>query len=189
MRGDDRSQETEGELADVDLLHTRYFDTVFAYVSFRVPGRAEAEDITAEVFVAAVLALPRFRGECRPTAWLLGIARRKIAEAACRRGRRRERLDAELTPEERETLGLLLTSDVAQMPEEALLQDESRRVMRRLLAALPEPQREALLLQVAHDLSIWEIAQVLGRSVAATNSLLQRGRAALLRLGRSYFTG
>ncbi len=185
----DREANGRMPVADVEELHTRYFDSVFAYVSFRVPSRAEAEDITAEVFVAAVEALPRFRGESRPAAWLLGIARRKIAEAACRRGRRRERLDAELTEEERETLGLLLASDAGQLPEEALLQDESRRVMRHLLAALPEPQREALLLQVAHDLSIREIAQVLGRSLAATNSLLQRARATLLRLGQSYFTG
>jgi RNA polymerase sigma-70 factor, ECF subfamily len=183
--------EADGPLpvADVDHLHARYFDSVFAYVSFRVPSRAEAEDITAEVFVAAVVALPKFRGECRPAAWLLGIARRKIAEAASRRGRRRERLDAELTEEERETLGLLLASDIEHLPEEALLQDESRRVMRHLLAALPEPQREALLLQVTHDLSIREIAQVLGRSPAATNSLLQRARATLLRRGQRYFAG
>jgi len=183
--------EADGPLpvADVDHLYARYFDSVFAYVSFRVPSRAEAEDITAEVFVAAVVALPKFRGECRPAAWLLGIARRKIAEAASRRGRRRERLDAELTEDERETLGLLLASDIEHLPEEALLQDESRRVMRHLLAALPEPQREALLLQVTHDLSIREIAQVLGRSPAATNSLLQRARATLLRLGQRYFTG
>jgi RNA polymerase sigma-70 factor, ECF subfamily len=185
----DRREEAEGELAEVDQLHARYFDLVFAYVSLRVPSRAEAEDITAEVFVAAVIALPKFRGDSRPAAWLLGIARRKIAEAACRRGRRRERLDAELTEAERDSLGLLLASDLGELPEEAVLNEEARRVMRHLVAALPEPQREALLLQVVHDLSIREIAQVLGRSPAATNSLLQRARATLSRLGRSYFTG
>jgi RNA polymerase sigma-70 factor, ECF subfamily len=189
MRDEDRNEAVDHEVADVDDLHARYFDSVFAYVSFRVPSRAEAEDITAEVFVAAVIALPKFRRECRPAAWLLGIARRKIAEAASRRGRRRERLDAELTEAERDSLSLLLASDLGQLPEEALLHEEARRVMRHLVAALPEPQREALLLQVVHDLSIREIAQMLGRSPAATNSLLQRARATLSRLGRRYFTG
>jgi DNA-directed RNA polymerase specialized sigma24 family protein len=50
-------------------------------VSRRVPGQEEAEDITAEVFAAAFVGLPRFRGHCPPYLWLLGIARRKIADA------------------------------------------------------------------------------------------------------------
>jgi len=164
-------------------------DAVFAYVLFRVPNHTEAEDITAETFAASLTALARFRGESKPYAWLLGIARQKIAEAARRRERTRSReLSEEDLPErERETLCLLLTADFRQMPEDALLHKEARDVMRQLLERLPEPQREALLLQVRHGLSVREIAHVLGRSEAATNSLLQRARATIFRYGQSYF--
>jgi DNA-directed RNA polymerase specialized sigma24 family protein len=57
------------------------------------------------------------------------------------------------------------------------------------MAELKEEQREALLLQYVDDLSIAEIAVVMGRSPAAINSLLQRGRASLLRRGKSVLLG
>jgi len=174
----------------VHHLYERYLDAVFNYVSYRVPNSVEADDITAETFEAAVTAWERYRGESGPYAWLLGIARQKIAEAARRRDKaqQRELLDVELSVEERETAALLLTADIRQLPEDAALLDEARRVMRRLLDSLPEPQREALLLQVEHDLSIREIAQMMGRSEAAANSLLQRARASIFRLGQEYFS-
>jgi len=97
-------------------------------------------------------------------------------------------LDVDLTDQERETLGMLLASDIEELPEEAYLHEESRRMMRQLLAQLPDDQREAILLQVEQDLPIREIARLMGRTVAATNSLLQRARASLLRRGKDYFT-
>lgn len=143
---------------NIGFLHANYLDSVFSYVLYRVPNHTEAEDITAETFEAAVEALPKFRGEARPYAWLLGIARQKIAEAARRRDRvrHRELLEGDLTNHEKELLSLLLTADIRQLPEDKVLWDEARRVMRQLLAQLPEPQREALLLQVRHGLSIRE---------------------------------
>src|SRR5207253_1579137 len=80
-------------------LHERYLEDVFRYVLRRVPRREEAEDITAEVFAAAFAGLPRFRGQCPPYLWLLGIARRQIAIALRRRVARRETLASELDDE------------------------------------------------------------------------------------------
>src|SRR5689334_20939283 len=73
-------------------LHARYLGDVFRYVLRRVPRREEAEDITAEVFAAAIAGLAQFRGQCSPYVWLLGIARRQIAIALRRRTGRREML-------------------------------------------------------------------------------------------------
>jgi RNA polymerase sigma factor (sigma-70 family) len=82
------------------------------------------------------------------------------------------------TPREQQVLRLLLTADIQQLPEDALLREEARQVMRQLLERLPEPQREALLLQVRHGLSIREIAQVIGQSEAQTYDLLHQAREA-----------
>src|SRR5579871_2351849 len=87
-------------------LQERFLRDVYHYVARRVPQQ-EAEDITAEVFPAAFEALPRFRGDGGPRAWLLGIARRKVADALRRRSRRRETLVSELT--EREEQGVLMS--------------------------------------------------------------------------------
>lgn len=173
----------------LEALYVGYLPSVLAYVSQRVDNSVEAEEITAEVFAAAAAALPRRHGDRRGHAWLLGIARQKVWEAFRRRQRRREVLEAELTQQERETLGLLQAANLGELPEEAILHEETRQVMRWLLEQLPGAQREALLLQVVHELSIKEIAQVMGRTVGAVNSLLERARARIFREGKEYFNG
>src|SRR3954447_22969236 len=92
---DARAREAGDEHAErisAAWLYERYLEEVHRYVLRRVPSVEECEDITAEVFAAAFLGLPRFRGQCSPYLWLLGIARRKIALALRRRAARRETL-------------------------------------------------------------------------------------------------
>src|SRR5207249_3184223 len=98
-------------------------------------------------------------------------------------------LQGELTRLEWELLQLLLAADVRQLPKNALLQQESRQVIRRLLANLPEQQREALLLQLVQNLSVPEIAQVMGQSEADTRSLLQQAWAIIFQDGQKHFGG
>src|SRR5438270_455085 len=105
------------------VLHERYLNDVFRYVSRRVPQREEAEDITAEVFAAAFVGLPRFRGQCPPLLWLLGIARRKIADALRRREARPETLASEL-PGETPAADPMLAATVDEGPEAALQRAE-----------------------------------------------------------------
>ena len=161
-------------------LHQRYLADVFSYVTRRVPDRQEAEDVTAEVFAAAFVALPHRKALSGPYPWLLGIARRKIADSLRRRGRREGRTQ-ELTED--------LPAERAGLPEAALAREERARLLRGMLIALPEDQREALLLHYVEDLPQAEMAAVLGRSPGAVNSLLQRARAAVYRQGHDYFLG
>jgi RNA polymerase sigma-70 factor (ECF subfamily) len=171
------------DFATAAVLHERYLDDVFRYISRRVPRQEEAEDITAEVFAAAFVGLPRFRGQCPPYLWLLGIARRKIVDALRRRSSRPEMLASEMDADPLDTA----LAAVAEGPEREFERAETRRVVRELVAQLNEDQREALLLQYVEQLPIAEIAVVMGRSPAAVNSLLQRARTSLFRRGRSYF--
>jgi RNA polymerase sigma-70 factor, ECF subfamily len=166
-------------------LHERYLEDVLRYVSRRVPRQEEAQDITAEVFAAAFLALPRFRGPGSPYPWLLGIARRKIADALRRRAVQRETLASELS-----TLaeaGPPWEAQVTEGPEAAVVRAEAARVLRALMAELIPLQREALLLQHWEQLTVPEIAIVMGRSPASVKSLLQRARDTLRRRGHGYF--
>ena len=167
-------------------LYERYQEEVFRYVSRRVSRREEAEDITTEVFAAAFAALPRFRGGCPPRLWLLSIARRKVMDLHRRRRRRPEVLESEIADVDA-ALPEALSPDEG--PEEALQRAETARLLRGLMLELKEEQREALLLQYVEELPVAEIAVVMGRSPAAINSLLQRGRASLLRRGRSLLLG
>ena len=169
------------------LLYERYLEAVFGYVARRVSPRQEAEDITAEVFAAAFAGLPGYRGNS-PSAWLLGIARRKIADSLRKRGARRETFASELavTPVEADALWEKLEAN-APDPQLLLQQQDARQHIRALVDALHPDQREALLLQHVEELSIVEIAVVMQRSSGAINSLLQRARANIFRSGCAYF--
>jgi RNA polymerase sigma-70 factor, ECF subfamily len=170
-------------------LHERYLDEVYFYVLRQACGIEEAKDITAEVFAAAAAALARFRGQCPPNLWLLSIARRKIIDARRRRSARREKLASELGEGALEGEALWEALATVEGPEAVLMRTEARRVVRDLLNQLTADQREAVLLQYVEQLSVAEIAVVMGRSPASVTGLLQRARAALYHRGRAYFLG
>jgi RNA polymerase sigma factor (sigma-70 family) len=138
----DRMDRAENVTATV--LHERYVEDVFRYVLRRVPRIEEAEDITAEVFAAAFEGLRRFRGDCSPYLWLLGIARRKIADALRRREARRETLASELEQAAGQEEALRAALAATASPEAALIWAEAQGVVRDLVARLSADQREAI---------------------------------------------
>jgi RNA polymerase sigma-70 factor, ECF subfamily len=162
-----------------DALHERYLEDVFAYISRRLPVRAEAEDITAETFAAAFSSLRTLKKNTDPFPWLLGIARRKLIDRA-RRQKRQPVLSA-LDGSEDDW------AEAGTDPAEQLIAAERRQAVWSLVDGLKPEQKEALLLQHLEGLSIAQIATVLGKSPAAINSLLQRARATLLTRGAAYF--
>lgn len=180
IRGSSENQSTSlsPSLTPV-TVQAHYLPAVYAYVARRVSRREDAEDITAEVFAAAFARLTDLRRGDDPFLWLLGIARRKIADTLRRQSRKREAFASEIASG--------MPEQSSQSPQCVYEQEERHRRICALVAALPELQREALLLQYVEELSIAQIAIVMHRSQAAVNSLLQRARAALYREGRAYF--
>ena len=160
-------------------LYVRHLDTIFGYVSRRAPTVQEAEDITAEVFAAAIEALPRFGARSSATAWLIGIAKRKIADAERRRKRAGQPVGLEFAER--------VPSEARHEPGSALDHAEALGIIRELISGLPANQREALMLQYADGLAIADIAAVMHRSQASVNSLLQRARQSIYRKGHPYF--
>jgi RNA polymerase sigma-70 factor (ECF subfamily) len=152
--------------------------------ALRCLGQAQdAEDVAVETYAAALQGSAKFRGDVEPRLWLLGIARRKVADVLRRRSRQ-----GQVSHSGDEELWEVPT-DASNEPEVAVLRAEALSELRRLVWDLPALQREALLLQVVEGLSIAEIAQVLGRSPSATNSLLGRARETIRQRGEKYFGG
>jgi RNA polymerase sigma-70 factor (ECF subfamily) len=138
-------------------LYERNFDRVYAFIASRVPGRAEAEDLTSEVFHHALASLGRYEWRGVPfLAWLLRIARNAMADRWQRA--RREQLDP--AP----------GAPVESKPEDA---EEGARLalLIRLVDALPLDQRRVVLLRFAEEKSIREIARELGRTEGAVKQL------------------
>ena len=131
---------------------------VLRYATARLGRRDVAEDVTQEVCLAVLTALPAYEDMGRPfRSFVFGIAAHKVADAHRAAYRSRDVLTEDLPD----------APDDAPTPEDlAVRGDEGRRAMA-LLGELPEDQRELLLLRVAAGLSAEEVGGVLGMTPGA----------------------
>lgn len=160
-----------GEPAAMDELVRRVRPQVYRYVLARLVDRASAEDVTQEVAMAIVSALPRYRDMGRPVlAWVFGIATRKVSEAHRSLGRRPE-VPTDSLPD--------TATRGADGPEASAVQHERARRMAALLAELPHPQGEILRLRIAAGLTAEETAAVLGMTSGAVRVAQHRALAKL----------
>src|SRR5438105_10345133 len=140
----------------------------------RARAGGEAEDLAADVFVAAAEGLARFEGgEQGFRSWLFTIAYRKVGQLRRRLGRRRT------DPAPAEDVAEHLAPGDAEADAMAVL--ATRAALERI-AALPAAQSEVLLLRVVADLSVDDVAAIVGKRPAAVRALQHR---ALLRLARA----
>lgn len=137
---------------------------VYGYFLHRTGGSVHvAEDLTQETFFAAVSELKKGRRVETPIPWIYGIARHKLIHHYRRHERDALPLRAEEAPPDE-----LPDEDAAFARENAIA----------ALAAVPPSQRAALVLRHLEGFSVPEIAEALGKSVEAVESLLARGRVA-----------
>jgi RNA polymerase sigma-70 factor (ECF subfamily) len=72
---------SEGSLNSFEAAFESHFEQVYGYVAYRLaPALDDANDLTQEIFLAALGAWHSFRGEASALTWLRSIARRKIAD-------------------------------------------------------------------------------------------------------------
>jgi RNA polymerase sigma-70 factor, ECF subfamily len=154
--------------ADLLALYDDAVGEVYGYLLARSRNREVAEDVTAEVFMAAVEAVRRESAADLTTAWLIGIARHKLVDHWRRAERETRRMQA-----------------VADDPTVAAPPgDDDWDVQLDVLAArhaleqLGAHHRSALTLRYLDGLPVPEIADLLGRTVHATEALLVRARRA-----------
>jgi RNA polymerase sigma-70 factor (ECF subfamily) len=149
-----------------DLLasYDEALPAVYGYLLRRCRRRTTAEEITAEVFMAAVDAVRRDRVDEVTTAWLVGIARHKLVD----HWRRVER-------EDRRLAAVASEPAASDDPWDAHLDTLAARDV---LDGLGAHHRAALTLRYVDDLPVNQVADVLGRTVHATEALLVRARTA-----------
>ena len=141
-------------------LAEQYAGMLYRLAYARTGSRADAEDVMQEVFVRLLRARPEFRDEEHAKAWLLRVGARCAADVLRAPWRRREGpLDDGLPAPEPPGEGGVV---------EAVL-------------ALPTQYRMAVHLYYYEELSVAEIAAVLGKSEGAVKSRLFRARALLRR--------
>lgn len=155
-----------GAADDFRFLVRRYEGPVFAFVSTRISDRALAREAVQEAFVRAYFALDRLEKPEAFHSWLLGIARRVASEFHRTRTRRQE------VPEQTDAGA---TAPDLGGPEENDPLDEA-------IAALPEAQRQMILLRYFERLSCQEIADRLRVPLGTVTKTLSRAYTELREL-------
>jgi RNA polymerase sigma factor (sigma-70 family) len=151
-------------------IYTDLVRPVAAYL--RARGADDVEDLTSEVFVAVLTGINRFHGDERAfRSWVFTIAHRRAVDSWRRRARALpvEPLD---DPD---------AGPVAESAEVGALESLSRDHVLALLAALTDDQRDVLILRLVADLTVEQVADVMGKQVGAVKALQRRGLASVRR--------
>jgi RNA polymerase sigma-70 factor (ECF subfamily) len=154
-------------LGYVRPLVTRYCR---AWVGRQERSFALADEITEEICLAILTALPSYRDQSRPfLAFVYGIAAHKVAEAHRAVARNQSELVAEVPDEPESEAG----------PEQRAMRDEMTGRMAELLQVLPAKQREILVLRIVVGLSAEETAEAIGSTPGAVRVAQHRALARL----------
>ncbi len=152
-------------------LYETYFGKLYRYVVVRIGNRAEAEDMTQQVFVKAYKSISSYRWRGVPfSAWLFRIAHNLIVDFF-----RKESKRPTVPLEE----SLVASDDNVQKVVERRLDVERVMAATRQLTAA---QREVISLRFAGGLAIAEAARVMGKSEGAVKALQHSAIAALRRV-------
>jgi RNA polymerase sigma-70 factor (ECF subfamily) len=165
-----RERDTE-LLAD---LVERYQHRLVRYLLYLTGRRDYAEDLAQETWIRVLQRGSQYNGRQRFDPWLFAIARNLAIDYL---RKKQKAVQTASLPDDRDEI--LLVSSSGPSPFEAAARSEDAIRLAGQLQILSPLYREALLLRFQEDLSLAEIAQVLGAPVTTVTSRIYRGLAAL----------
>lgn len=166
-------------------LVRNYERRVFGLVFRMLGSRAEAEDLTQEVFVQVFKAIGSFRGESKLSTWIYRIAvnlcKNRTKYLRVRHAGEQDQIDdmaERLQPSEARH------ANVAQVdrPDEAVAGRQVEEIVRQAIGEVDEGFRECLILCDVEELSYEEIAEITQLPVGTVKSRIFRARAQLREL-------
>lgn len=159
-----------GEEAAFRLLVTRWEREVRAFLIHMLGSVEEAEDLTQDTFVKVFREAGRYRPEGRFQSWLFRIAGNQ-ARSRLRRRKILKWVTFDPDSHDRPAPGPSAADELSDK--------ERAQAVRGALAALPQRQREALILHRYQGLKYKEIAEAMDTTVPGIESLIQRGLVGL----------
>ena len=141
-------------------LYEENFDKIYRYIVLKIGDRAEAEDMTQQVFLNALKSIDRYKFRGMPfSAWLFRIAHNQVVDHYRRKKR------ATMVP----------IDDVILPGQDNPGRDAERKMeieeVNRATQQLTSAQREVISLRFAGELTIAEVARVMGKSEGAIKAL------------------
>jgi RNA polymerase sigma-70 factor (ECF subfamily) len=166
-------QERMRRFRDAALPH---LDDVYTLARYLMRNPTDAEDAVQECYLRALRHFDSYRGPAMKP-WLLAILRNVCNAEFARRGK--EEVPTDFAQDESTAEDMPMWQEPEASPEKMMLRQQDSATIRRLVAELPEPFREAIVLREVNDLSYQEIAEVAGVPVGTVMSRLARARAML----------
>jgi RNA polymerase sigma-70 factor (ECF subfamily) len=157
-----RDPEAFGELYDLHVVR------VYRHIYYLVGSVSEAEDLTAQTFLQAWQAIDRYQMRGAPfLSWLFRIAHNLAVSHL--RGRR----------DNTQLYDTVVDETPRQNPEEACEQKVDLDRVRQAILKLGRDQRQVIILRFVEDSDYREVAEIMGKSVAAVRVIQHRALSAL----------
>lgn len=162
LRAIQRDQDAFGELYD------RHVVRVYRHIYYMVGNAAEAEDLTAQTFLRAWEAIERYQVRGAPfVSWLLRIAHNLgVSHLRARR-------------ETSQVHEGIVDDKMRRDPESSYVQTAEEELVREAILLLRPEQRQVIILRFIEDLDYREVAEIIGKSVAAIRVIQHRALNAL----------
>jgi len=168
-----------------EILVNRHQTSILNLVYRFIGDRTQAKDLAQEVFMRVWQSAKSYEPKAKFTTWIYRITA-NLCFNELKSARRKKWFSFNWSDEDGEHTFEETLSDNAPSAEDLLLEKERSRQISDALQSLPDNQRMALVLKRYDDLSYQEIAQVIGCSVSAVESLLVRAKRTLQEKLKNY---
>ena len=167
----------EGNNSAFDTLLKRYQQRVFSYLLYSVKNQELAEDLFQDVFMKMVVRIKsgQYAENGKFSSWMMRIVHNHLIDYY------RTSPNAIILSNDESEVDLFNNADIAvnENREKEMIDQQTLREIKGLIAMLPDPQRKVLLMRVKDELSFKEIAEKTNCSI---NTALGRMRYAILNL-------
>ena len=168
----------KGDAEAFEILVNRHQTAVLNLIYRFIGDKAQAKDLAQEVFIKVWQAAKTYKPEAKFTTWIYRVST-NVCFNELKSARRKKWFQFLRLGDQHEESIEDTFIDGSPSPEDLLLAKEKNRQISDALQSLPDNQRMALVLRRYDNLSYTEIAQIIGCSVSAVESLLVRAKRTL----------
>ena len=164
----------QGNMAAFDKIVLRYQKQIYNLALNYVKSSEEAKDLTQDIFIAVYKALPTLRDESKFTTWFFQVAMNHCRNRYKKLRRRGYFSNKSIDDEESyyEPAG-------QDEPARNIERQNLQKLVRKVIAEMPESEKEILILRDIQELSYEEVSETLGIPLGTVKSKLNRARSSL----------
>ncbi len=166
----------KGDKEAYSIIIKKYQDMIFRYVRYQFNDYEEALDITQDILITVMEALPSFRRESKFSTWLYSVM---VNHCKNYRKKKNRYSVVSLHSKKGEEEYEIQLQDEREAPEDKTIEEDSLRIIKEEIEKLPDDFREILTLRDLEGLSYNEISTVLGINLSNVKVRIHRGREQL----------